>query len=234
METIQELLEHGKQCFENKEYPKAERYLRQVVKTNRYFADIHNMLGVIYHSEGKFEAAIVSFKEALKINPHYTEAKLNLTVLYNDLGLYQEAKALYGTLQKKQKGKSDNIEPVLRGKLSNMHADIGDVYRSIGLYKHAADEYAKALDFNPHYVDIRTKLGISLRENGDVTASVKELKQAIKDKPGYLSAGIQLGITYYSANKIKEAQKEWNTVLRKDPKNESAKLYLKLCNSKNT
>lgn len=228
MDMIQELVQLGKQCFENKDYINAERYLRKVLKTNNQFADIHHLLGIICHLEGKFESAIEAFEAALKINPHYTEALLNLAVLYNDLGRFQEAKRLYAQIKKKEDGKPKDIEPVLKGKLSNMHADLGDVYRSIGLYDHAKEEYQKALAFGPGYVDIRTKLGIVLREKGDENASLKELKKVSEEKPSYLLAKIQLGITYYSMGKLADAKKEWEEVLKKDPKNESAKTYLKL------
>lgn len=228
METIQELVEMGKKCFENKDYSEAERYLRQVTKGQSHYADIHNMLGVIYHVEGKFESAIESFSQALKINPNYTEALLNLAVLYNDLGRYPEAKKLYGVLHKKQKGISQEVEPVLKGKLSNLHADLGDIYRSIGLYPHAVAEYEKALEFNPTYLDIRTKLGIALREKGDLENSLKEFKKILKQDGDYLHAKIQLGISHYSAGKTKEAKKEWEEVLKKDPANETAKIYLRL------
>lgn len=229
METTQELLELGRQCFENKDYSSAEHYFRKVLKTNLNFADVHHMLGVIYHFEGKFESAIEEFQKALKINPHYTEALLNLAVLYNDLGRYPEAKRLYAQLHKKNEGAKKDIEPVLKGKLSNMHADLGDRYRGLGLYQHAAEEYQKALNLNPTYVDIRTKLGIVLREEGKLEDSLKELRRVLKDNPKYLTAMIQLGITYYAMTKPLDAKKEWELALAQDPKNESAKTYLRLC-----
>ena len=229
MENIQELVEQGKQCFENKDYTTAEFYFRKVIQSNANFADIHNMLGVICHVEGKFESAIRSFESALKINPHYTEALLNLAVLYNDLGRYPEAKKLYSALRKKENGVHKEIEPVLKGKLSNMHANLGDTYRSIGLYKHAVDEYKKALELNPTYADIRTKMGIALREEGKLDESVKEFKKVVKEDPKYILAKIQLGITYYSLAKPNDAKQEWQAVLKQDPQNESAKIYLKLC-----
>lgn len=229
MDNIQELVETGKKCFANRDYTMAERYLRKVLKQNQRYADVYNMLGVICHVEGKFESAIDAFKEALAINPRYTEAILNLAVLYNDLGRYPEAKKLYANLQKKGAQTTQDIEPVLKGKLSNLHADVGDTYRSIGLYKNAAEEYKKALKLNPTYVDIRTKLGIALREEGNLEESLKELKQVMKEDPRYIMARIQLGITHYSAGKLNDAKKEWQAVLKYDPKNESAKMYLRLC-----
>lgn len=229
MEPIQELIETGKKYFEQKDYAHAESYLRKALRANAGFADIHNMLGVICHVEGKFEEAIRSFQSALKINPHYTEALLNLAVLYNDLGRYPEAKKLYTQLHKKSDGKLHDIEPVLKGKLSNMHADLGDMYRGLGLYKQAVAEYQKALDLNPSYADIRTKLGVALREEGKLAESVRELKKVAKEEPNYILAKIQLGITCYSMRKPSDAKKEWEAVLKQDPKNESAKIYLKLC-----
>lgn len=231
MDNIQELVDLGKQHYRNREYGKAERCLRQVVQTGQCYADIYNMLGVIYHNEGKFENAIRNFKEATRINPNYTEALLNLAVLYNDLGEYVEAKKIYTQLNggKKKKGNEKEIEPVLKGKLSNMHSDLGDTYRSVGLYESAAGEYRKALDLNPGYADIRTKLGIALREGGNHSESIQELKKVTKEAPHFLHARVQLGISHYSAGKKKEAATEWNAVLKKDPQNESAKIYLKLC-----
>jgi len=229
-DNIQELVDLGKQYFDGKDYLKAERYLREVLKHQKRYADVHNMLGVIYHIEGKFSSAIDYFKEAIKINPHYTEALLNLAVLYNDLGQYTQAKELYSHLRKSpaKKTKEKDIEPVLKGRLSNMHANIGDVYRSIGLYDFAAEEYRKALGLNPSYIDIRTKLGVVSREGGHLEESLKELKAVLKQDAKFSNARIQLGVTYYSQGNLKEAQKEWETVLKQDPDNESAKMYLRL------
>ncbi len=230
MEPIQELVARGKQHFENKEYGQAERYFRQVLKYNNRFADVHNMLGVICHIDGKFDTAIQHFKEAVTINPAYTEALLNLVVLHNDLGEYKEAKKLYTDLQKRgSKGKQKDIEPVLKGKLSNLHADIGDIYRSIGLYSFAIDEYQKALNLNSDYSDIRIKLGIALREDGRLKDSIKELGKVLHDDKKNVTAYIQLGITNYSLGAMTDAKKEWNEALKRDPKNESAKMYLRLC-----
>lgn len=229
---INELVATGKQLFDKKEYHRAEEYLREAVKKGIKYADVFNMLGVIEHIGGKFDDAIKLFKKALSINPRYTEALLNLAVLYNDLGHYEDAKKLYSNLQKNQKTKHREIEPVLKGKLSNLHANIGDIYRNLGLFPHAIDEYNKALTLNPNYIDIRTKLGISHRENGELAKSLTELKKVIKQEPKYIDAHIQLGVSYYSAKKLPMAIKEWKDALKRDPENEYAQMYLRLAESK--
>lgn len=231
-QPIQDLVERGKQCFENKEYAKAEHIFRKVLTQQPNYADVLNLLGVIHHIEGKFDSAIDLFEKSLKINPHYTEAVLNLAVLYNDLGKYKEAKKLYTHLRSTQTTKHKHIEPVLKGKLSNLHANIADIYRNLGLHEHAIDEYKKALSLNPKYIDIKTNLGIAYRENNQLKESLLELTEATKMNPHYITARIQLGVTLYSSDKLAEAKKHWNAVLEKEPENEYAKMYLKLCEQK--
>jgi tetratricopeptide (TPR) repeat protein len=234
MDTISELVYTGKQYFEQKDYHNAEAYLLRVLeKTDRY-ADVLNMMGVIHHADGRFSSAIEMFKRALSINPRYTEALMNLAVLYNDLGQYDDAKRLYQQLKKIPRSKGQTIEPVLRGKLSNLHASIGDIYRSAGVHKHAIDEYEKALQLNPTYVDIKTKLGQSLREDGQSKKALKVLKDAIKAKSSYSPARIQLGLTYYAMGKTADAKREWKAALAKDPSNDYAKMYLRLLEAMST
>jgi tetratricopeptide (TPR) repeat protein len=229
MESIKEILQIGKHHFDNKRYAQAEQYLRRVVDEHPRYADVFNMLGVISHIDGKFASAVESFEKALEINPHYTEAMLNLAVLYNDLGQYDKAKDLYARLKDHKPAGTCRIEPVLRGKLSNLHADIGDIYRSIGLFDHAIGEYKKALALNPHYLDIRTKLGQALRENGRTHDSLAEFKQVLKEKTTYAPALIQLGVTYYTLDKANDAKNAWRKALECEPENEYAKMYLRLC-----
>lgn len=228
MQSVQELVSKGKHCFENKEYAQAEALFRQVVTRGVEYADVFNMLGVINHNEGKFQHAIDFFEKALQKNPHYTEALLNLAVLYNDLGKYAEAKKLYAKLRKGKGSEPRQIEPVLQGKLSNLHADIGDIYRNIGLYSHAVAEYQKALQHNPHFVDIRLKLGMALRDAGELATAITELKNVIKQEPKYTDAFVQLGITYYALGKATDARKTWQQALKLSPKHVHAEMYLRL------
>lgn len=240
--AVKEWMAVGKKLFRQRNYQQAEDFLRRVVRHNPRYADVQNMLGVIHHAQGRFSDAIAAFERALEINPNYTEALLNLAVLFNDLGQYKEAKKLYERLRKSPTGKTakpstpaglgkspEDIEPVLRGKLSNLHAETGDIYLGLGLYPHAISEYERALALNPSYTDIITKMGIAQRESGAVDASIKTLQGACKLNGKYLQAKIQLGVSLYTAGKEKEARKTWQEILKTDPDNPSAQMYLSLC-----
>lgn len=233
MDEIRNLFVEGKRAFQLHQYDKAQQIFLQLIDKSPHFADVYNMLGVIHHNSGQFEDAVKYFEQALKINPQYTEALLNLAVLYNDLGEYKKARKLYTKVQAKsrnQKGpkKASKMDPFIRAKLANKHADLGDIYEGIGFYKEASEEYHKALKLAPNFHDIRCKLAVCLREQHKFSDSLREIRKVIKANPKYTYAQIQLGVTQYAAGKVKEAVKQWNTILKKTPDHEGAKMYLRL------
>ena len=85
----------GREHYLAAEYDKAEQHLRAVVEEHDGFADVHNMLGVSLQHLGRTKEAVVHFERAVALDPAYTEAALNLSVCYNELGRYDEAKAVY-------------------------------------------------------------------------------------------------------------------------------------------
>src|SRR5881398_3356050 len=123
-EALKQLLTLGRGYFEKKQYSQSEKYLTQVVEQNQSFADVYNMLGVIYHDQTHFARAQRAFEAALRINPSYTEAALNLAVIYNDMGKYKEAKEVYQGALTRQRQAPGQIDPFVQGKIANMYADI--------------------------------------------------------------------------------------------------------------
>lgn len=229
MDNPLEIFREGKRYFEKKDYEKAEKCFVALLRSNRNFADVHNMLGVIYHASGQFTRSIECFEKAIKINPHYTEALLNLAVLYNDLGQYKKAAALYAKVYPSgSKRKKEKIDPFIKNKLANKHAELGDLYEGIGLYPEAISEYERALKLRPHFLDIRSKLAVCLREEGNKTEAIKIFGQILKENPRYSQARIQLGITYFASGDRKKAFQAWKAILDTNPNDESARMYLKL------
>src|SRR5687768_11085989 len=183
-DRLRQLIALGRDHYQAGEYDKAEQYLAQVVQENRGFADIFNMLGVIYHDQGRFADAEEAFESALKINPSYTEAALNLSVTYNDRGKYHKAREVYASAMS-QGGTASTLDPFARGKIANMHADLGLVYADMGLHDDAVRELRRALELCPSFIDIRTRLGNVMRDMGDTEAALGEYSQVKTLKPDY-------------------------------------------------
>ena len=223
---LRQLMHLAREHYQASEYDKAEPLLVQIVRDHRGFADMHQMLGVIHQSHGRFSQAQEMFEEALRINPNYTEAALNLAVTYNDLGKYREAREVYARAIQNSKSQPKQLDPFARGKIANMHARTADAYIGLGLLDEALAEYHKALDLCPTFVDIRTKLASTLRDSGDKEGAIREYQTAKSQSPKYLPARINLGVVLYSVGRRDEARAEWESVLAEDPGNKSCRMYL--------
>lgn len=225
-DRLRNLMHLAREHYENREYAEAEPILMQIVREHQGFADMFNMLGVIQHGQGRFTHAQESFEEALNINANYTEAALNLAVTYNDLGKYKEAREVYARAIAATRAQPSNLDPFARGKIANMHARTADAYAGIGMNTEAANEYRKALDLCPTFIDIRTKLASTLRDMGDKESAVHEYMMVKQQAPKFIPARVNLGVTLYSLGRKDEARAEWESVLTDEPGNKSCRMYL--------
>ncbi len=228
----QEMYEQGKTCFDQGKFNDALKCFLELTRDNPdRFADVHNKVGIIYHQKGIFQNAITSFEQALRINPSYTEAAINLSIVYNELGKYDEAgntfKMAVKTVSKTRKVK----DPYVEGRLANEHARLGSQYYSLGRYKEAIAEFKKALKLRPWFADIITQLGIAYRNNGELETAIETFQKAIEINPKHLPAVINLGLTYYVMGFVDLALKEWKNALAVDPENRDAKVYISLVSS---
>jgi tetratricopeptide (TPR) repeat protein len=89
------------------------------------------MLGVVYHAQGRFQDAEGAFETALRLNPRYTEAALNLSVTYNDRGKYDLAREVYRRAVTASASQPGSLDQFARGKLADMHADLGAARRPV-------------------------------------------------------------------------------------------------------
>jgi tetratricopeptide (TPR) repeat protein len=232
-ERTKRFLQRGRDHFVTNQYDKAEKALAPLARDRIPFADVYSMLGSINYQKGRLLDALGFFEEALRLNPAYTEAALNLALTYNDLGKYEESKKVYQRMISSRKKEpvgagSVKVDPFIKGKLANMHADVGMAYEQAGMHDEAAAEYRRALALCPQYVDIRTRLGVALRAVGDTSGAEREFIKAKKEHPNLMSPRLQLGMTYYTAGRRGDAAREWREVLGMEPANKFAKLYLRL------
>ncbi|MDO8427239.1 MAG: tetratricopeptide repeat protein [Deltaproteobacteria bacterium] len=218
----------GKKAFEEKKYDNALQYLEKVAAEKNNFADVFNMLGLMYYNNSRFEDAINSFRRAIELNPSYTEASLNLSVVYNELGQFDKSSEVYALAKAVKKEVHSYLDPYVKGKLANMHAGLGTIYKDLGFYNEAVDEYKKALSLRPEFVDMKTSLGAVFRDMAEYGKAVKELEEAVRLNPDYSASRIQLGLTYYTMGHHERAKTEWLKVLRSHPDDKMARMYMNL------
>ena len=221
---ITDLYAEGKAHYERGEMIDALRCFEELFKKSSGFADARNFAGLIYHDRGQFEKAVTCFETALKLNPNYTEVALNLAVTLMEMGEYDKAKQIEQSAQREK----ESIDPFVKGKIANKHAELGEIYQGIGFLESAIEEYRKSLNLRPDFVDVRTKLGNIYRDKGDIHNAIRQLTEAKQYRPNYTPAALNLGIVYYSQGETDLARDEWQSVIEREPDNKLARMYLNL------
>ena len=234
-ERTKQLLSLGREHYDKREFEKAEHYLRQVLERDETrFADVYNMMGVIHHDRGRFEEAQGCFEEALSINPNYTEAALNLAVTYNDLGRYDEAKKIYKAALSRGEESPGQLDPFVKGKIANLHAEVAQAYVDAGMAQDAMHELRKAIILCPTFADLRLRLANIYRQLGDLDAARFELDEAIAAKPQYVPARVALGVVHLAQSNKGKALEQWREALKIDPENKAAAMYVRMAEGMQT
>jgi tetratricopeptide (TPR) repeat protein len=228
---LKQLLLLGREHYQKREFDKAEYLLKQVVEQTDRFADVFDMLGVMAHSRGDFTQAERHFEKAVHLNPNYTEAQLNLMVTYNDLGKYDAAREIYGQIRSRSAG-SGKGDSFARGKIANMHAELGQAYQDAGMMPEAIAELERAVRLCPQFADLRTRLAVLYRDEGLPERAREELEAARAANPSYAQARLLLGVMLLSSGELELSAAEFETVLSRDPDNKSAQMYLRLVQSR--
>lgn len=225
---LNELYQMGKELFDAGRYSEAEPILREVIRRSSSYADVLNKLGVIAHLKGNLKEAVEFFERAIEINPRYTEASLNLSITYNELGEFKKAQEVFSVAAQIAHPTPLSLDPFVAGKLANEHFKIGNIYLDFGMYDEAIEEYKKALRLHDKAADIHTRLGMALRNKGNYEEAMVHFNRAKEINPDYGPAWVQSGLTYYMKGMIGLAVEEWEAALRQNPNLSEAKTYLKL------
>jgi tetratricopeptide (TPR) repeat protein len=223
-----ERLAQGRRAFERGDDAAALRCLEQLVESGLRFADVHYMLGIVHERQGELEAAAVSLREAIRINPAYVEALLALASLCERQGDYAQSQSHAERAGQLCRASAGGLDPTTRGKLANQQALLADALAQAGLRREAIEQYRQALERCPTFLDVRHRLGVTLREAGLPFQALQEFERILAARPGLVESRIQAGLTYYGMGRADEAVREWQRVLELDPTRREANMYLRL------
>ena len=119
---------------------------------------------------------------------------------------------------------------MVRGRVANLHKELGELYLALGQHDEAIFEYRKALSVAPGYPDLRVRLVTALREAGRTDAAMAEVETFLSEFPGNASALIQKGILLYLAGTGRRRARAWEEALDRDPLNKVVQVYLNTLN----
>ena len=217
----------GRDAFERGRYEEAIGELEQAVEQAPEFPDLHNSLGLALGMTGSRDRAAACFQRALQLNPHYVEARLNLAIVYNEMGRYDDALREF-RVDGHRDPDHGNLSADVRSYLAESHVLLGDTYRHLGLTLDAAQEYKKALKAAPQFLDIKNKLGAVYGDMGLYEEAESELTAALTQNPRYVEARVTLGVVFHRSGRTHRAREEWERCATDDPTNVRARAYLEL------
>jgi tetratricopeptide (TPR) repeat protein len=107
-DSLQQYYEAGEKALAENRYGDAERAYEKLRQLAPGTAEVHARLGLIYFQERKFEQAVASLRQALKLKPNLPKLDTLLAMSLSELGRYTEA------LPGLQKGFHQSTDPAIR------------------------------------------------------------------------------------------------------------------------
>lgn len=227
---LNDLLKKAKDAFQKNDLKTASLLLNEVIEQNPNSTEGFFHLANVFHVRGELGKAIKAFQRVLELDPYHTDAAISLSVIFNDIGKYEEAKAIFEKANNQVKSTQGHglADPHLNKKFSLKHYEIAEMYASYGRYDEALFEYNKAATLDPDNLEIRIKVAKNYTKKGFTSKAFEELKRLKNEHPGYMPARIALGLLYYGNGNIIEAQAEWQNVLSREPSHPEATMYVNL------
>lgn len=223
------LLGKIQQKIKDRDFSSAQDELRSLIDSSKIPAEKRNyfhLLGTVYYLQGNVGQSIECFKEALKIDPKHTDSAISLSVVYNDIGKYDEAKRVYQIANQSLKLKAQGTDDHLDRQFAIKHLELGDLYLKFHRYDDALEEYSKALRLDHMQLEIRIKIAKVYSKKGFTTRAIQELQQLCYEHEDFVPARVQLGLMYFSLGNVIDAQLEWEKVRALNPDNEEVQTYL--------
>lgn len=230
---LNDLLKKAKEAFQKNDLKTASLFLNEIIEQNPNSTEAFFYLANVFHVRGELGKAIKAFQKVLELDPHHTDAAISLSVIYNDIGRYEEAKAIFDKANSQVKNSQQQglSDPHLNKKFSLKHYELAEMYASYGRADEALFEYNKSITLDPDNLEIRIKVAKAYTKKGFISKAFDELKRLKNEHPGYMPARIALGLLYYGNGNIIEAQAEWQNVLNREPSHAEATMYLNLSRS---
>jgi len=223
------LIAKARELYGKQQYSKAMMVLEEMIELNSRNIEAYFYMANIFHIKGQLGKAIKAFQKVLELDPCHTDASISLSVLYNDIGRYEDAKKIFETANDQVKTQKEGIQdPHINKKFALKHFELAEMYFSYNRYEEALFEYNKVISLDPENLETRIKIAKVYSKKGYITKAFDELKKLKNEYPGFIQARIALGLLYYGNGNALEAQTEWQNALNKDPSSEEARMYLNL------
>jgi len=170
----------------------------------------HLNLGEALAEQGKINAAVIHYYEALRIKPGLVAPHLNLGVALKEEGKLNEA--------------IDHFTTALRLKPDCVEAqyELGDTLNKKGDFAGAVKHYQEAIRIKPDYTEAYNNIGVILARQKKDKEAIFHFYKALQIDSAYSGAYYNLGKIFTNQGKIEDAILNYRKTLQFDPDNTQA------------
>jgi tetratricopeptide (TPR) repeat protein len=237
------ILDLSQALYSGKHYEEAKEQLREALRLQpKYPEQVHNNLGLALYDSDKFQdvdGAEAEYREAIRINGHWSKPHNNLSRLLSNRGEFEaalreclealeidkndaDAHDIYGTLLdvsgKIRQATGEFREAVrLQPRSVPFHIDLGAELEKTGNYDAAVTEYQECIRLRPHDKWGHTNLGNALTELAKFDEAIQEHRKALELEPDAAEVFVNLGYTYEAMGDFKNALEQYSAALRINP-----------------
>ena len=211
-----------------RDFVQAEKLIQQKVRLEPDNPDAYYLQGVLYYLQGKLGQTVENLRRSLALDPRHTDAAICLSVLFNDIGKYDDAKKVFEQANQSVVHKRVGDDLNVDRKFAVKHLELADLYFRYRRYDESIEEYSKAALLDTTTLEIRIRRAKAFAKKGFLTRAMQELQQLKNENPDFIAARIQLGLLHYSQGNILDAELEWESVMEIEPAHREARAYLEM------
>ena len=220
------VLTRARERFAVQDYYGTVHLLEEIVAGGRAFADVHHLLGVSLSLLGHRERALAEFDRALQLNPRYLEALIHQGLVLQEMGRETQAEDSFRRAAASIAPSSDGLPAPVAARLANQHAELAEAYAEAGALDRAVEQYRRALELGPPFVDQRYRMARLLLEAGRSLEAREALEEVLRARPNFVDACAALGLAHYLSGDALGARDIWKGCLKRRPENARVEAYL--------
>lgn len=198
---------------------------------------VKNNIGRIKFKQGekdpsgqKYLEAEQNLQAALKLDPNFDDARVNLALVYTAQSKWDDAIGqwkvyldnLRATMQKPGLTAADKTD--LKKKAQSARGALAENYLKAGDYANAVKEYKSLLVDTPDNLDAMSNLGLALYHTKDYPQAISTYREVIKRDPKNAIAYNNLGVVLEASGKRSDAVDSYRKALALKPDYAEAKV----------
>lgn len=199
---------------------RAEKLYDQAFDLQQDSPLLWNNMGLIYLQKNQVEKAVEHFVTALKLDPTFQDANLNMAELQFLYHKYDDA-FIFARNALHQGDKDAKVFFML-----------GKIERARGQFRKAASNFAQAIAVNSQFVEAKLELGLTIIQLGEYSHAQSIFRDILQNNSDMPYAHYGLGASAYFLEDYSLAEKALKKATKMDPSLVDGYIYLGLVNKK--